>query len=92
VRQGRFIFFICFRRPGEDTIERMDKLWDYTVNRNVKPADKAGQIWYLERKINYDDWRGLDLKAVRRHFRKMKIDPAKRVLLKTFFKYYEGKI
>lgn len=63
-------------------------LWDYKIKKNWHPHTPAEWIWYLERKINYDDWRNLNEEDIRKYFPKLKLDPGKKLLLKAYFKHY----
>lgn len=64
------------------------RLWDYDIPKNWKPKDDAGWTWYLERKINYGDWKGLDPACIKRYFKKLRIDPGRRLMLNAYFKQY----
>jgi len=66
------------------------KLWDYNLPKNWKPETERQWLWYLERKINYDDWRGLKKEIIKKYFKKLKkrLDPGKRMMLDFFFKKY----
>jgi hypothetical protein len=66
------------------------KVWDYDLPKNWKPKTENQWLWYLERKINYGDWRGLKKEIVKKYFRKLKkrLDPGKRMMLEFFFKKY----
>lgn len=66
------------------------KLWDYNLPKNWKPKTERQWLWYLERKINYDDWKGLRKKIIKKYFRKLKkrLDPGKRKMLEIYFKKY----
>ena len=62
--------------------------WDYNIVKNWEPKTERQWLWYLERKINYDDWRGLKKKVIKKYFLKLKrrLDPGKREMLKIYFK------
>ncbi|MDP2909669.1 MAG: hypothetical protein Q8N69_01185 [bacterium] len=64
--------------------------WDYDLPKNWKPETKLQWLWYLERKINHDDWKGLKRKMIKKHFDqlKKKLDPGKRKMLEIYFKKY----
>lgn len=64
------------------------KNWDYKLPKNFQPKNDYQWRWFLERKINYDDLAGLDMKKVRKYLDKLKIDEGKRLMLKAYFKYY----
>jgi len=61
------------------------------MKKGWKPKTDEAWIWYLERKINYGDLRGLDAKLVRKFMPKLHIDPGKRLLMNTYFKRYGAK-
>jgi len=64
-------------------------VWDYRNNRlGKKPRGERAILWRLERKINYDDWNGLDVRVIARHFNKLKLDPGKYALFDAYFKQY----
>ncbi len=65
----------------------MKYVWDYKIPKNWKPKNEREWIWYLERKINYDDWKGIKREILRRYLKKLNLDPAKKILLETYFKY-----
>ncbi len=66
------------------------KIWDYNLPRNWKPKNERQWLWYLERKINYDDWKGLKKAIIKRYFQKLKkrLDPGKKKMLEFYFKKY----
>lgn len=64
-------------------------LWDYRLPKNWRPKTDAEWLWFLERKINYDDWKGLRIRDIRKYFTKLNLDPGRKLLLQTFFKYYK---
>ena len=66
-------------------------IWDYQIPRNWKPRDEQGWLWYLTRKINYDDWAGLDPKIIRPYLKRLKIDTGKRLMLEAYFRRYGKK-
>lgn len=63
--------------------------WDYNLAKNWKPKTERQWLWYLERKINYDDWKGLKKDTIKKCFQKLKkrLDPGKRKMLEAFFKH-----
>ncbi len=62
--------------------------WDYNLPKGWKPKTKRQWLWYLERKINYDDWKGLKEKNIKKYFPffKKRLDPGKREMLKNYFR------
>lgn len=65
--------------------------WDYHIAKNWRPDTRKEWIWYLERKINYGAWKGLRTADIQRFLPFLKLDPAKKLFLKAYFKYYEKK-
>ena len=65
------------------------KLWDYNLPKNWKPETEEQWLWYLERKINYDDWQGLKREIIKKYFPKLKkrLDPGKRKMLEFYFSH-----
>lgn len=65
-------------------------IWDYDIKKNWQPKNLSQWLWYLERKINYDDWKGLDKKTIKKYFRQLRnrLDPGKRKMLEYYFKKY----
>lgn len=60
--------------------------WDYNINSNWRPDTKKQWEWFLVRKINYGDLKGLKKETVAKFFPKIKrlLDPGKREML-TYF-------
>ncbi len=65
--------------------------WDYDLPKVWQPKTERQWLWYLERKINYDDWKGLKADMIKGFFPKLKkrLDPGKREMLKHYFKTYK---
>ncbi len=63
---------------------------DYHLPKNWQPKTHRQWLWYLERKINYDDWKGLTKKIIKKYFPylKKRLDPGKRELFKNYLKHY----
>lgn len=64
------------------------KLWDYNIPKNWKPKNDEAWIWYLERKINYGDFKGVNAKVVKKYFTKLRLDEGKRLMFEGYFKRY----
>lgn len=64
--------------------------WDYNLPKNWKPKTEGQWLWYLERKINYDDWKGLKKEIIKKFFPKLRrrLDPGKREMLEHYFQKY----
>ncbi len=62
--------------------------WDYDIPKNWRPETETQWLWYLERKINYDDWKGLTKEIIKKYFPKLKkrLDPGKRKMLEVYLK------
>lgn len=62
--------------------------WDYKLKEGWKPATESEWLWYLERKINYDDWKGLKKVWIKKYFSKLKkrLDPGKKEMLENYLK------
>jgi len=67
------------------------RVWDYKIKKGWKPQNERQWVWYLERKINYDDWRGLQPEIIRKYFSKLKLDEGKRLIFKAYFDRYGKK-
>lgn len=69
---------------------RVQYNWDYELPKNWQPTTERQWLWYLERKINYDDWEGLRAEDIKRYLPKLKkrLDPGKQAMLKHYFKTY----
>lgn len=65
--------------------------WDYKVKPGWKPRTEREWLWYLERKINYDDWGGLRPEHIKKRLDRLHIDEGKLLMLKAYFKYYAFK-
>lgn len=65
-------------------------LWDYELPKNWTPQTKTQWLWFLERKINYGDWRGLKAEIIKKYLPQLKkrLDPGKRMMLELYFKKY----
>jgi len=64
------------------------RVWDYDITNNWRPTSDAEWEWFLVRKINYDDFKGLKKKIVKKYFPRIKklLDPGKRAMLESFIK------
>ena len=61
-------------------------IWDYKT-KNFRPKNERQWQWFLIRKINYGDFKGLKKEVVRKYFPKIKekLDPGKRKMLEIYF-------
>lgn len=60
--------------------------WDYNLKEGWKPETDYQWLWYLERKINYDDWKGLKKEWIKRYFPQLKnrLDPGKEAMIQDY--------
>lgn len=61
-------------------------IWDYNIKNNWQPQTREQWEWFLVRKINYGDLKGLKKEIVVQYFPKIKklLDPGKREMLAYF--------
>ena len=61
-------------------------IWDYNIKKNWQPRTTEEWEWFLVRKINYGDFKGLKKEVVAKHFPKIKtlLDPGKRDMLEYY--------
>ena len=64
------------------------KLWDYKLTKNWKPLTAREWRWFLERKINYGELRGLDARLIKKMLPRLNLDPGKKLALQNYFEYY----
>ena len=69
-------------------IKAQPHTWDYNIPKDWQPTTDYEWRWFLERKINYDDFTGLDMAKVRELIDEIKIDEGKKLMIKAYFKYY----
>lgn len=62
--------------------------WDYKIKGNWQPQTAKEWSWFLVRKINYGDFKGLKKEVVVKYLPRIKqlLDPGKRAMLEDFFK------
>lgn len=61
-------------------------IWDYDVDK-MDFSDPDVLKWYLERKIDYNDWRGIKFEHLKKYLPELNIDRGKRELLEYFVKH-----
>lgn len=61
-------------------------IWDYNIKNNWQPHTQEEWEWFLVRKINYGDLKGLKKETVAKYFLKIKklLDPGKRKMFAYF--------
>ena len=64
------------------------QLWDYKLPKNWQPKIDEEWQWFLTRKINYGDFKGLTKKTIKKYFPQIKnqLDPGKKMMLEHFLK------
>jgi hypothetical protein len=65
------------------------KIWDYNIPEDWKPETESQLLWHLERKINYDDWKGLKKAWIKKYFPTLKdrLDPGKAAMLEFYLRH-----
>ena len=58
-------------------------IWDYDVKKLNLKNPKALK-WYLERKIQYGDWKVIDKKTLKKYLPTLKINPHLKKILNNF--------
>lgn len=60
--------------------------WDYKLSKNWLPETDLQWLWYLERKVNYGDWKGIKTAWLQKYLPKLehRLDPGKREMLKFY--------
>lgn len=64
------------------------KPWDYKLKKGWKPQSRNDWLWYLERKINYDDWRGVKGWMLKKYAPALKLDRGKKLMIKCYLDRY----
>lgn len=61
--------------------------WDYNLPKNWQPKTAKEWEWFLVRKINYGDFKGLKAGIIKKYFPKIKnkLDTGKKMLLENYF-------
>jgi len=61
-------------------------IWDYDIKNNWQPQTDTQWEWFLVRKINYGDLKGLKREIIAKYFPKIKrlLDPGKREMIGYF--------
>lgn len=61
-------------------------LWDYNLPKDWKPKTHKEWEWFLVRKINYGDFKGLRKEILKKFFPKIQkeLDTGKRAMLEYF--------
>ena len=63
-------------------------VWDYRIPKNWQPKTDADWRLYLERKVNYDDWKGIPQEKLLEYFPHLHLDPGKRLMITNYFTIY----
>lgn len=64
-------------------------LWDYKIANNWQPKHAREWEWFLVRKINYGEFKGIPRTILKKYFPKIqeRLDPGKRAMIENFFKH-----
>lgn len=68
--------------------QRIPSIWDYEFNP-VDLSKPAIARWYLKRRIEYADWKGLEYNLLKKHLKKLDIDSVLKTILQNFIQDYE---
>ncbi|MBI2430617.1 MAG: nucleotidyl transferase AbiEii/AbiGii toxin family protein [Candidatus Levybacteria bacterium] len=62
-------------------------VWDYNIKNNWQPTTDQEREWFLVRKINYGDFKGVKKDMLKKHFQQIqyRLDPGKRAMIENFF-------
>ena len=62
--------------------------WDYQLPKNWKPKTDEEWEWYLVRKINYEDLKGITKDKIAQYFPAIAryLDPGKRIIIEHYLK------
>lgn len=63
-------------------------IWDYKINKNWKPRTGEDWKWFLVRKINFGDFKGIKKETLRKYFPGIKkwLDLGKRQMIENFLR------
>ncbi|OGC51087.1 hypothetical protein A2982_02355 [candidate division WWE3 bacterium RIFCSPLOWO2_01_FULL_39_13] len=63
-------------------------IWDYKIRKNWKPKTGKEWEWFLVRKVNYGDFKGLNKRVFVKFFKKIKnrLDVGKREMLADYLR------
>lgn len=62
--------------------------WDYDIDK-MDLNNPRVKIWYLTRKLQFGDLRGISRSDLRKFLPQLQIDPSMKELLKNFLRKYE---
>lgn len=63
-------------------------VWDYDLSA-LDLSNPQSARWYLERKIDYCDWSGIDYDLLKQYLPVLSVDPAKKKVLAYFIDWHE---
>ena len=65
-------------------------IWDYKLSKNWRPKDDFEWQWFLIRKINYGDFKGIKKEKLKKYFPQIKkfLDEGKRLMIEYFLQKY----
>jgi hypothetical protein len=68
--------------------KKLPSIWDYDISKIDLSKPEIAK-WYLERRINYADWEGLEYKLLKKYLPELEIEPYTKAILSDFIKTYE---
>ena len=68
--------------------KKIPSIWDYDI-KSLDLSQPEIAKWYLKRRIDYADWKGLEYKLLKKYLPALDIDPTMKNLLADFIKTYE---
>jgi len=66
-------------------------IWDYDVDK-MDFSSPVVLKWYLERKIDYNDWKGIKYEHLKKYLPELNIDAGKREMLEDFVRRKEEEL
>ncbi|MFH1744685.1 MAG: hypothetical protein ABH881_00775 [bacterium] len=68
--------------------KKIPSIWDYDVS-SIDLSKSAIVKWYLKRRIDYCDWKGMEYHLLKKYLPKLDIDLTIKEILMEFVKNYE---
>lgn len=62
------------------------RIWDYKIDQKWRPKTDQEWRWFLVRKINYGEFKGIKREVLEKYFPRIKnlLDPGKRNMIEYF--------
>ena len=68
--------------------KKIPSIWDYDTSKIDLSKPEIAR-WYLERRIEYGDWEGLEYKLLKKYLPELNIEHHTKNILADFIKDYE---